>query len=159
MTTTTQKSYAFLLYPIIYVSCTLPVAIGRIVAMAGTHVPVEYFCFAGAMIAFNGFFDCLLYTTTRNSIIFSSVREMDMPDTGISTFTFLTPPARQFGNVISVETAKRKKRQDEKGKKKANAWQFLGDQQEYGYAPQNSIHMDFITSVVIERQHAGLGRV
>lgn len=126
--------------------------------MTGARVPVEYFCFAGAMIAFNGFFDCLLYTTTRNSIIFSSVREMDMKDTGLSTFTFLTPPARQFGNVISVETAKRKKRRDENGKKKANAWQFLDDQAEFGYAPQNSIHMDFITSVVIERQQASLGR-
>ena len=47
----------FLLYPIIYVLCTAPLAMGRISSMAGHDVSLGYFCFAGAMIACNGWMD------------------------------------------------------------------------------------------------------
>lgn len=110
-----RNNYAFLVYPIIYVSCTLPVAIGRILTMANVPVPLEYFCFAGALIAFNGFFDVLLYSTTRNTIIFSAAHQVGMSDTGVDTFRFLkTPSTRQYGNMIWIQGGDRKRRSDEK---------------------------------------------
>ncbi|KAM0429976.1 hypothetical protein ACHAPT_005981 [Fusarium lateritium] len=98
------RNPAFLIYPVIYVLCTLPLAIGRIATMAGANVPNGYFCFAGAMIASNGSFDCLLFGTTRNIIIFASKYEVDSKDIGLGTFAFLkTPMNRRFGNTISIQ--------------------------------------------------------
>ncbi|KAF5670096.1 g-protein coupled receptor [Fusarium heterosporum] len=99
-----SRNPAFLIYPVIYVICTLPLAAGRIAAMAGAHVPNAYFCFAGALIASNGSFDCLLFGTTRNTIIFASKYDISSNDVGLSTFAFLkTPTNRKFGNTISIQ--------------------------------------------------------
>jgi hypothetical protein len=95
------RQQTFLLYPLIYVCCTVPLAAGRIAAMAGNNISLAYFCFAGSMIACNGWLDVLLYSTTRSSIVFSS--EAPSQDTGIETFAFMrTPPQRKFGNVVFV---------------------------------------------------------
>ncbi|CAK7224842.1 hypothetical protein SBRCBS47491_005692 [Sporothrix bragantina] len=91
----------FLIYPIIYVVCTLPLALGRIATMAGAEVPLSYFCAAGALITSNGWLDVLLWGSTRRSIVFGDVGEKDV---GINTFTFMrTPPNRRFGNMVWVE--------------------------------------------------------
>jgi len=95
------RQQTFLLYPLIYVTCTVPIAVGRLASMAGNNVSLAYFCFAGSMIACNGWLDVLLYSTTRRSIVFSS--EAPSQDTGIETFAFMrTPPQRKFGNVVFV---------------------------------------------------------
>nr|CEG04782.1 unnamed protein product [Fusarium clavum] len=99
-----NRNPAFLIYPVIYVLCTLPLAAGRIATMAGANVPNGYFCFAGAMIASNGSFDCLLFGTTRNTIIFASRYDVASNDVGLKTFAFLkTPTNRKFGNTISIQ--------------------------------------------------------
>lgn len=93
---------AFLIYPIIYVLCTAPLALGRVVSMSGKDVSVAYFCLAGAMIASNGWLDVLLFTTTRHSIIFNA--SPDFENTGLETFAFMrTPHWRQYGNMIWVQ--------------------------------------------------------
>lgn len=95
---------AFLIYPVIYVVCTLPLAIGRIATMAQTDVPLGYMCFAGAMIASNGFFDCLLFGTTRNVIVFASKTDIGRSNTGLDTFNFMqTPRTRRYGNMVWVQ--------------------------------------------------------
>jgi hypothetical protein len=98
-----SRNPAFLIYPVIYVMCTLPLAAGRIATMAGANVPNGYFCFAGAMIASNGSFDCLLFGTTRNTIVFASKYDISSDDVGLSTFAFLKTPSRRFGNTISIQ--------------------------------------------------------
>ncbi|KAF4344230.1 g-protein coupled receptor [Fusarium beomiforme] len=98
-----SRNPAFLIYPVIYVMCTLPLAAGRIATMAGAHVPNGYFCFAGAMIASNGSFDCLLFGTTRNTIVFASKYDVPSDDVGLSTFAFLKAPTQRFGNTISIQ--------------------------------------------------------
>lgn len=93
---------AFLIYPLIYVVCTTPLAAGRIASMAGNEPSLAYFCFAGAAIASNGFLDVILYASTRRAIVFSGVAPPSQ-DTGIETFAFMrTPPGRKFGNVVYV---------------------------------------------------------
>jgi hypothetical protein len=53
-----------LLYPFIYVVCTLPLASLRM-ASETIHPPISWFCAAGAMITSNGWLDVLVYTLTR----------------------------------------------------------------------------------------------
>lgn len=111
------RQQTFLLYPLIYICCTVPIAAGRIASMAGNNVSLMYFCFAGSMIACNGWLDVLLYSTTRRSIVFSG--EAPSQDTGLDTFAFMrTPPTRKFGNVVIVSGG-----QDPEGKgRRWNKW-------------------------------------
>ncbi|KAJ4184158.1 hypothetical protein NW755_009164 [Fusarium falciforme] len=94
---------AFLVYPLIYVMCTLPLALGRIATMAGAHVPMGYYCFAGTLIASNGSFDCLLFGTTRHAIVFGSKDDVDIEDTGLETLAFMRTPANRYGNTIWIQ--------------------------------------------------------
>jgi hypothetical protein len=92
-----------IIYPIIYVICTLPLATLRMVSMASTTMPsFTVFCFAGAMITSNGWLDVFLYTMTRRVMLFS-----DEPpsDNGLDTFTmpFSGPSLRRFGNKTTCE--------------------------------------------------------
>ncbi|KAJ0158719.1 hypothetical protein CTA2_11023 [Colletotrichum tanaceti] len=95
---------AFLIYPIIYILCTAPLALGRVITMAGKEVSLEYFCLAGAMIASNGWLDVLLFSTTRHVIIFNA--SPDYEETGLETFAFMRTPAnRRYGNMVWVQGA------------------------------------------------------
>lgn len=104
----TAGTITFLLYPIIYILCTAPLAAGRIASMAGNTVPLSYFCFAGSMIASAGWLDVALYASTRRSIVFSGEKPPSQ-DTGIDTFAFMTlrTPKRVFGNAVFVEGGKK----------------------------------------------------
>jgi hypothetical protein len=95
---------AFLIYPIIYVVCTAPLALGRIATMAGASVPLGYFCAAGALITSNGWLDVLLWGLTRRVLLFES--DIDAEEVGLDTFAFMrTPPGRKFGNMVWVQGA------------------------------------------------------
>ena len=95
---------AFLLYPVIYVVCTAPLALGRIVSMAAIPVPISYFCAAGALIASNGWLDVLLWGLTRRRLLFCA--DVGTEESGLDTFAFMrTPPNRRYGNIVWVEGA------------------------------------------------------
>ncbi|OBS24248.1 hypothetical protein FPOA_04794 [Fusarium poae] len=156
-----NRNPAFLIYPVIYVLCTLPLAAGRIATMAGANVPNGYFCFAGAMIASNGSFDCLLFGTTRNTIIFASKYDVSSNNVGLSTFTFLkTPINRRFGNTISIQGG----RQNDEDVPSGGWWTWAArgsgsvNRSHRGMTRTTSqeslrgpaIQMDTVTSVVVE---------
>lgn len=61
-----------IIYPIVYVICTLPLAGARMASMRGTVVPYWWFCLAGASITSCGWLDVVLYAMTRRVLIFSS---------------------------------------------------------------------------------------
>lgn len=97
---------AFLVYPLIYVVCTLPLALGRVGTLAGADVPPWYFCAAGALIASNGWLDVLLWGTTRHRVVFGPMDEESGGGLGLETFEFMrTPPSREFGNMVWVQGA------------------------------------------------------
>lgn len=95
---------AFLVYPLIYVICTMPLALGRVGSLAGANVPYWYFCMAGALITSNGWLDVLLWGTTRHTIVFGPIDNADA--LGLETFNFMrTPPERMYGNIVWVQGA------------------------------------------------------
>ena len=138
--------------------------------MAKCDVPMGYLCFAGAMIASNGSFDCLLFGLTRQSIIFGSVDSVGTEDTGLNTFLFMrTPAGKNFGNAIWIQGG------TDKGgwsNEVGGWWESLRGRRtnrEMGMVRQDyslsqtslrgsgkhdmTIHMDVVTSVAVEDGH------
>lgn len=178
-----SRTPAFLIYPVIYVLCTLPLALGRLASMTGADVPNGYMCFAGAMIASNGMFDCLLFGSTRNVIVFAAKRNVHRQATGLGTFAFMnTPAARRYGNMVLIQGGDAAAAGDDGGA--APAWSPWGRwwrrprpsargvsdapeptrrshrrspsrnaSQESLRRPSAAIQMDTITSVVVEVDH------
>ncbi|KAA8567517.1 hypothetical protein MFRU_048g00170 [Monilinia fructicola] len=88
------------LYPLIYTICTIPLAAGRIAALAGKEVSLGYFCVAGSMIACNGWLDVLLYASTRADIVFSEYPPGE--ETGLETFAFMGK-GHSLGTTTTIE--------------------------------------------------------
>jgi hypothetical protein len=61
-----------IIYPIVYVVCTLPLAGARMASMRGMVVEYWWFCLAGSAIASCGWLDVVLYAMTRRVLIFSA---------------------------------------------------------------------------------------
>ncbi|KAF2691736.1 hypothetical protein K458DRAFT_4852 [Lentithecium fluviatile CBS 122367] len=61
------------MYPAVYVILTLPIAVGRMVAMAGVDMPDLFFCIAGSFLTSCGWIDAVLYTLTRRIFIGSDI--------------------------------------------------------------------------------------
>ncbi|KAI0479590.1 hypothetical protein F4859DRAFT_529764 [Xylaria cf. heliscus] len=150
---------AFLIYPVIYLICILPLAVGRVASMAQREPPLAYFCFAGALVASNGWLDVLLFTTTRRSIVFGD--DFGNEDTGVETFTFMNSAPSTFGNTIWVRGGREEQKPPSGG-----WWRILGDPESTARKPsrlgkslsqtsltpieRNAIQMEIITSVVVE---------
>ncbi|ODA78945.1 hypothetical protein RJ55_04535 [Drechmeria coniospora] len=155
---------AFLIYPAIYVACTMPLAFGRIATMAGQKLPLGFFYFAGAMIAFNGFFDCLLFGSTRNVLIFGLAEDLGSEDTGVKTFAFLqTPKSRQFGNLVWIEGGRAAPAREDpvdrpcfwhrlrNGRRRTEPWPRQEPRNTSRASLRSTaIHMDTVMSVVVE---------
>lgn len=89
-------------YPLVYVVCTLPLASARMASMSGHPPSLARLCLSGAMITSNGWLDVLLYTCTRRIMIFSDEPPSDR--NGIDTFaTLWTEKSKRFGHEITVE--------------------------------------------------------
>ncbi|KAJ8132378.1 hypothetical protein O1611_g1246 [Lasiodiplodia mahajangana] len=154
---------AFLVYPVIYLICILPLAIGRVATMAGKEPSLGYFCFAGALAASNGWLDVLLFTTTRRSIVFAQGDDIGKEDTGVKTFTFMNWTPNTFGNTVWVRGGR-----NEQPRKPPTGgwWRILGDPElqerrqsrlakslsQTSLTPleRNAIQMEVVTSIVVE---------
>jgi hypothetical protein len=93
-----------IVYPIVYVICTLPLATMRMASMNSVRITgYGWFCFAGAMITSNGWMDVVLYSLTRRIMLFSD----DPPDDeyGVEAFNmpFSGSNMRTFGNNTTCE--------------------------------------------------------
>ncbi|KAF2741469.1 hypothetical protein EJ04DRAFT_480882 [Polyplosphaeria fusca] len=98
------KSIANLMvvYPIVYVICTLPLATVRMASMSGYPPSLQKLCLCGAMITSNGWLDVLLYTLTRRILIFSDEPPDD--EHGIDTFSaFWATSPKRFGGAATCE--------------------------------------------------------
>ncbi|KAI1133444.1 hypothetical protein F5Y10DRAFT_274311 [Nemania abortiva] len=154
---------AFLVYPVIYLICILPLAIGRVATMAGKEPSLGYFCFAGSLAASNGWLDVLLFTTTRRSIVFAQGDDIGKEDTGVTTFTFMNWTPNTFGNTVWVRGGR-----NEQPRKPPTGgwWRILGDPEpqeqrqprlgkslsQTSLTPleRNAIQMEVVTTIVVE---------
>ncbi|TLD25001.1 hypothetical protein PspLS_05901 [Pyricularia sp. CBS 133598] len=113
-TDTTRYNSTFLVYPLIYVLCTSPLAIGRAWTMSGRRASIPYFCAAGALISANGILDVLIWGCTRRDIVFGDVDETS-DSLGLDSFAFMrTPRDRKYGNIIVVEGAMGRQQKQQK---------------------------------------------
>ncbi|KAF2192590.1 hypothetical protein K469DRAFT_553402 [Zopfia rhizophila CBS 207.26] len=95
-------SNLMVVYPIVYVICTLPLASARMSSMSNHPPSLARLCLAGAMITSNGWLDVLLYTLTRRIMIFSDEPPAD--DNGIDTFSaFWSESGKRFGAATTIE--------------------------------------------------------
>jgi hypothetical protein len=83
--TVNRAARYMILYPTIYVLCTLPLAAGRMAAMNGRVIPYWYYCLAGAAITSCGWLDVLLYAFTRRALVFSDAPPA-IHECGLETF-------------------------------------------------------------------------
>lgn len=58
-----------ILYPVAYILLTLPIAVGRMVAMSGAALPELFFVVAGSLLTSCGWVDALLYALTRRVVV------------------------------------------------------------------------------------------
>ncbi|KAK2040653.1 integral membrane protein [Colletotrichum somersetense] len=95
---------AFLVYPFVYIGCSVPLVIGRVTSLLGIDLGIYYFAFAGSVLAANGLFNSILWTST---ILFSAPQ--DVHDAGLDRFAFIRTPIRDYGHtvVISGPSSKR----------------------------------------------------
>jgi hypothetical protein len=89
-------------YPIVYVVCTLPLVKARLTSMANQPVTFVELCVAGAMITSNGWLDVLLYTLTRSSSIFDA--ESPNEKSGVLD-TFRHRPDQVYGTTTVIEAS------------------------------------------------------
>ncbi|KAK3052529.1 hypothetical protein LTR09_006383 [Extremus antarcticus] len=102
-----------IVYPIVYVVCTLPLVKARLTAMANEHVSFVELCIAGAMITSNGWLDVLLYTLTRSSSIFNPNDDADSQKGVLDTFRHR--PDQAFGTTTVIEAGKVKRSLSRRG--------------------------------------------
>ncbi|KAK2007665.1 integral membrane protein [Colletotrichum eremochloae] len=89
----------FLLYPLVFLLCTAPLALNHMMHSGGIKLSTEYLVLAGVMVSSNGWLDVLVFSTTRGSILFES--PVDEQNVGIDTFKF-TPMDQQYGYRVWI---------------------------------------------------------
>jgi hypothetical protein len=93
-------------YPLVYVICTIPLASARMASMSGRPPTLARLCLSGAMITSNGWLDVLLYTCTPRIPIFSDETPSD--ENGLNTFaTFWIEEPKCFGGGCTVNRLRR----------------------------------------------------
>ncbi|KAF7444487.1 Git3 multi-domain protein [Pyrenophora tritici-repentis] len=65
----TRANKFMVMYPAVYVILTLPIAVGRMVAMTGEPMSENFYIIAGCLLTSCGWIDALLYTLTRRVLV------------------------------------------------------------------------------------------
>jgi hypothetical protein len=81
----TRATKFMVMYPAVYVVLTLPIAVGRMVAMTGTQMPDVFFVIAGSLLTSCGWIDALLYALTRRILVSHEVSTGHYNRTAITT--------------------------------------------------------------------------
>ncbi|KAJ5202025.1 uncharacterized protein N7498_006688, partial [Penicillium cinerascens] len=88
------------IYPVVYISLTLPLATGRMASATGHTPSVTYFCIAGSLMTLSGLCNTLLYTLNRWDLVLNT--EGDSANTTSSQRLHLTERQNSLmGNMCS----------------------------------------------------------
>ncbi|KAK1968807.1 hypothetical protein LY78DRAFT_727979 [Colletotrichum sublineola] len=88
---------AFVIYPFVYIGCSVPLVVGRVASLLGIDLGIYYFSFAGSVLAANGLINSILWMST---ILFSAPQ--DVRDTGLDQFAFVRTPVRNYGHTVVI---------------------------------------------------------
>ncbi|KAK2060252.1 integral membrane protein [Colletotrichum caudatum] len=89
----------FLLYPLIFLLCTAPLALSHMMQSGSVKPPKSHLVLAGVMISSNGWLDVLVFSLTQGGILFDApVGEQNVE---IDTFMF-TPTSQQYGYRVWI---------------------------------------------------------
>lgn len=77
-------------------------ALGPMILLAGVTINAEYFIWAGAMIASNGWLDVIIWSCT---MVFLAPKEIEKA--GLGDFRFLRTDSVKYGNIVWVEGGRR----------------------------------------------------
>lgn len=65
------------IYPLVYLCLSLPLAAGRMATATGNVLSKRYFAVAGCLMALSGFVDVLVYTLTRRHVVLDADSSRD----------------------------------------------------------------------------------
>ncbi|KAF2207543.1 hypothetical protein CERZMDRAFT_50916, partial [Cercospora zeae-maydis SCOH1-5] len=76
-----------IIYPLVYVICTVPAVVARMRIMAGYRVGYVELTFVGIMMTSNGWLDVLVYSLTRRPLVFGTQAPIEEENVqGLDTF-------------------------------------------------------------------------
>ncbi|OHW89684.1 integral membrane protein [Colletotrichum incanum] len=137
---------AFLVYPFVYIGCSVPLVVGRVTSLLGIDLGILYFAFAGSVLAANGLFNSILWTST---ILFSAPQ--DVRDTGLDRFAFVRTPIRDYGHsvVISGPSSRRVPLSEVSPRRNNKDWWWWkhGGQRGWGRSYANAHNMPVVHAV------------
>ncbi|KAK1566336.1 uncharacterized protein LY79DRAFT_594994 [Colletotrichum navitas] len=99
--TDVKTRVVFLMYPLVFLLCTAPLALGQVMQHGGVKLPTAYLAWAGVMISSNGWLDVLVFSFTRGRILF--VAPVGEQNVRLDTFE-LTPMGRQYGYRVWIHS-------------------------------------------------------
>ncbi|KAF2823476.1 hypothetical protein CC86DRAFT_469266 [Ophiobolus disseminans] len=102
----TRATKFMVLYPFVYVILTLPIAVGRMIAMTGRALPDPFFIVAGALLTSCGWIDALLYTLTRRILVNNEISTGQYNRTVTATLTNAARPGDHQNYGLSSMTDK-----------------------------------------------------
>lgn len=102
----TRATKFMILYPIAYLALTLPIAVGRMVAMGGKTLPDSFFIVAGALLTSCGWVDALLYTLTRRVLVNNELSTGQYNHTCNATLTNAERPCDEQNYGLTSMTTK-----------------------------------------------------
>jgi hypothetical protein len=97
----TRAARYMVVYPVIYVVLTMPLAAGRVSAMVGRNPSLVYYCVAGALMSSCGVIDVILYISTRKALVKSSVGVKGSQPGELSEMN-RSNPRSEMGQCINV---------------------------------------------------------
>ncbi|EFQ32400.1 integral membrane protein [Colletotrichum graminicola] len=89
----------FLMYPLVFLLCTAPLALRHMMQSGGVKLPTAYLAWTGVMISSNGWLDVLVFSITRGRILF--VAPVGEQNVGLEAFKF-TPMGQQYGYRVWI---------------------------------------------------------
>ena len=132
-----------IIYPIVYVVCTLPLAGGRMAAMTGMSIPYWWYCLAGSAIASCGWLDVLLYVMTRRVLVFSKAPP-PRDDFGLDTLGWKHGGQGFWGTTTVIEgpvtnPRNRKKERNILGRRTPRPLRTRHSDEDYFASPQEGV--------------------
>jgi hypothetical protein len=94
------------MYPFVYLLLTLPIAIGRMIAMTGKTLPETFFVVAGVLLTSCGWIDALLYTLTRRILVNNEISTGQYNRTVNATLTNAARPGDEQNYGLTSMTSK-----------------------------------------------------